>query len=195
MQSVNVSKLLEREQPRRHTRPRREDDKGERVTEHESSSSRLEYLWLEVAVRVSHKGNGSGDMDHSVGSSHQRSPLLPKSLCSIDDRVDDSLVEEDQKPVVPHDKVLETELNVDVQELLQGDNLPSMSFRNGTGGIAHGQRLACSSDLVDPVSVISSGSKSPHSSSSIRPIHPSTFHQTSLLPIFHSSYRLHASAQ
>lgn len=54
-----------------------------------------------------------------------------------------------------HDEFLESEFDIDMQELLQSDNLSGMSFRDGARGVAHSQRLASSSNLVHPVSVVS----------------------------------------
>jgi hypothetical protein len=51
--------------------------------------------------------------------------------------------------------VLQRQLHVDVKELLHRDDLPGVTLRKDAGGVAHGQRLASSGDLVDPVAVVS----------------------------------------
>jgi hypothetical protein len=68
MNGIDISKLVKRQQPRRHARPARKDDERQAVAQDECTPDALEDGWREGPVGVADVGDGSGDMDHGVGS-------------------------------------------------------------------------------------------------------------------------------
>ena len=50
--------------------------------------------------------------------------------------------------------MLEGELDVDVEEALEGDDELGVALGDAAGAGAHGEGLHCAGDLVDPVSAI-----------------------------------------